>query len=254
MTDISLINDYFDHIYVLTLKRAEDRHLAIEKALTGFDWNFFYGTDKRLLNYEEVIRDGIFDEQRHRNTKRTHRSMTLGEVACALSHKAIYQDILDNGHQKALILEDDVIPIHENLAAFKEIIKELPRNWELLMLGYYGEKLPTVKYKLQQKIYYLYHYLHLFRWHNVSRQWIKEICLSPYSDHLYGLGKVVGGHAYAITFSTAENFIQYQTPIILQADRVFNYYKATYGLKSFAVRPRLFTLGDLRNLSYINNE
>ncbi len=250
MTDISLLNDYFDHIYVLTLKRAKDRHLYIEKVLAGLDWDFFYGIDKRSLDYEKVIRDGLYDDSTHRKTKRTSRSMALGEVACALSHKAIYQDILDSGYQKVLILEDDVLPLYEKLRTFKEVIKELPKDWEVLMLGYEGEKLPTLKYKLQIKIYCLYHYLYLFKWQNVSKQWIKEICLSPYSDHLYSQGKVMGAYAYAMTSSAAKKFIQYQTPIILQADRIFNYYKAARGLRYFIARQRLFIPGEVGNRSY----
>jgi len=254
MTDLSLINDYFDYIYVLTLKRAQDRHRSIESTLDGVDYHFFYGIDKRALTCEAVIRDGIYDDAAHRRTKRTRRSMNLGEVACALSHRAIYQDILDKGYEKVLILEDDVLPCRENISLFKEVIKELPEEWELVLLGYYGEKPPTARHKLEQKIYYLCHYLYLDNWHKVNKQWIREICLSPYSDHLYTLGKALGAHAYAMTAAAAEKFIHYQTPVILQADRVFNYYKADCGLNAFAVRPKLFSLSDSSYPSYINNE
>ena len=69
--------------------------------------------------------------------------MNLGEVACALSHRRIYEDVLTQNYERVLILEDDVIPQPGSLQPFGDIVKQLPEDWELLMLGYYGHKLPT---------------------------------------------------------------------------------------------------------------
>ena len=43
-----------------------------------------------------------------------------------LSHKNIYEEIINKGYKKTLILEDDVEPADESLNLFSEIISELP--------------------------------------------------------------------------------------------------------------------------------
>ena len=97
----------------------------------------------------------------------------------------------------------------------------------------------------------MYHYLHLFNWHKVSVEWIKNICLSPYGQRLYTLGKLVGGHAYAVSYEGARKFVDFQDPIIVQADRVFNYYDNSPSDKAFAVKDKIFSLSELSKKSYI---
>ncbi len=252
-SDFADLNRYFDHIYVLTIDGAEDRQSAIVEPLEGLDWTFFYGTHKKNLDIDSVIASGEYNEKKHIAIKRTTRSMNLGEIACAISHRAIYQDIVDNNYQRVLILEDDALPVYQNLATFSSVIDELPEDWELLMLGYYAEKLPTFKYKVQTKIYLMYHYLHLFNWQKVSAEWINNLCLTPYKTGLYTLGKVLGAHAYAVTNVCARKYIDYQTPIVIQADRVFNYYEGISIDKAFAVKEKIFTLSELSKSSYIKS-
>ncbi|MCV2886160.1 glycosyltransferase family 25 protein [Aestuariibacter sp. AA17] len=247
----SSLNDYFDHVYVLTLTHATDRQENVKKELAGLNWSFFYGTDKKTLDMQTLERDGIYDDAEHKSTKRTHRSMNLGEVACSLSHKRMYQDMLDNGYKRVLIMEDDVLPVPEQLARFNEIVKQLPNDWELLMLGYYGHKLAKPFYKAQVSLYTLFHHLSLFNWGNVSKNWIDNIIMDDYSEDLFEIGKVLGTHAYAITDEAAKKFIDYQTPVKLQADRIFNYYKSERPLKGFAVKRPVFTLSELSKVSYI---
>lgn len=249
--DFTDINNYFDHVYVLTLEGAEDRQGPLEEVLEGLRWEFFYGTNKHDLDLQELMEQGLYDDKKHRATKRTRRSMSIGEIACAMSHRDICQNVVDNGYKRVLILEDDVLPIYENLRKFKSAIDELPEDWELLMLGYYGEKLPTLKYRIQTSVYMLYHYLHLFNWHKVGVEVIRKTCLSYYGQHLYTLGKMLGGHAYAVSNEGARKFVNFQKPIIIQADRVFNYYDDTSSRKAFAVRDKLFTLSELSKKSYI---
>lgn len=177
--------------------------------------------------------------------------MNLGEIACALSHRNIYQNMLDEGHRRILILEDDVLPQPERIQHFDSVIAQLPEDWELLMLGYYGHKLSTPRYRLQQQIYLAFHYLHVANWHKVSRRWIDNICMQAYSPSLYRIGKVLGTHAYAISASAAEKFVAYQSPVQLQADRIFNYYAAQHSLNAFAFKDTVFTLSELASDSYI---
>ena len=119
------------------------------------------------------------------------------------------------------------------------------------MLGYYGHKLPSPRYRIQQQIYRAFHYLHIANWHKVSRRWIDNICMGAYSPDLYRMGKVLGTHAYAVSASAAEKFVAYQSPVRLQADRIFNYYAAQDALSSFALKETVFSLSERASDSYI---
>ena len=248
------LNTFFDRIYVLTLKRASDRQDHVRQVLRGLNYHFIYGVDKQELSMEQVVRLGLFDRKLHMRTKRTHRSMNLGEIACALSHRKIYEDIAEKGYGRSLILEDDVEPEFEILKEFPHVLKALPHDWELLMLGYHGEKAPDLFHFLQQKIYRVYRHLRLFNWHKVSQNWIDQLCLRPLNERLWEMGKLVGGYAYAVTLNTARRFTAYQTPIKLQADRVFYYQKVAEGLRAYVPREKVFTLSNLSQSSYIGYE
>jgi glycosyl transferase family 25 len=245
------LNQYFDKIYVLSLPHTTARHANVNKVLDGLSWSYFWGADKKDYSSAQVVEQRIYDDVAHKRTKRTSRSMNLGEVACALSHRNIYQNMLDEGHQRILVLEDDVLPQLEQLQHFDKVIAQLPEDWELLMLGYYGHKLPTLGYRLQQKLYLAFHYLKIANWHKVRRSWIDNICMQPHSPDIYHTGKVLGAHAYAVTASAAEKFLAYQTPVHLQADRIFNYYAAENPLSAFALKNTVFTLSELASDSYI---
>lgn len=245
------LNEFFDQIYVLTLPRAKDRHDHISHALQGLQYQLFYGFDGSQYSLGALLDEGLYDPHVHQRIKRGNRGMSKNEIACALSHRAMYEDMVNNGYQCALILEDDATPIHDHLENFETAMADLPADWDFLMLGYRSEKSPNIYHRLQQVLYQVYRRLSLFDYHKVSREWIRGICMEHASRHLWRMGKCVGGHAYALTQETARHFIAYQTPIILQADRVFYYYMIEHGLNAYLTKQRMFTLSDLSKFSYI---
>jgi len=244
-------NQFFDAIYILTLKRAKDRQDRVEKELAGLDYEFFYGVDKHHLDIKRVTEDGIYDDSGHKALKRTHRSMNIGEIACALSHRAIYQDVIDQGHRRALILEDDVRPNPNFSAHFRQALSTLPEDWELLMLGYYSEKYPNLYSKLQLKTYQLYHHLKIANWHKVDPRFIRNMTMADFNEGWLKIGKLVGGHAYAVSQSACKAFIDLQTPVVLQADRVFSHQALIHGMKAYAIKEKVFGLSEMANASYI---
>lgn len=249
--DLSILQDTFEKIYVLTLERAKDRHEHIERVLQGVDYEFFQGVDKLTLDYEELIAKKVYDDEAHRARKRTHRSMSLGEIACTLSHRAIQQDAIDKGYERILILEDDVKLHPEHLESFRAAMDELPTDWELLMLGYYGEKYPGFVSELKKRTYLFYHRFGLFNWDKVNKTFLERLLMQRYSSNLWTVGKLVGGHAYALTLSGCRKLVDFQTPVFLQADRVFSYYPAYHDLRAFALDKKLFTLADISEDSWI---
>lgn len=251
---LSAFNQYFDQIYVLTLPHTVERQQSIKTLFDGLNWRFFYGIDKNELTRDPLQLQDIYDDVAHRRIKRTYRSMSPGEIACALSHRQIYQDALDNNYQRIAIFEDDAMPCYEQLTDFANKIAQLPDNWDLVMLGYYGEKRPGLKASTQRKLYGLFHHLHWFNWHKVNKKWLDRLCMQDYSADFYTIGKVLGAHAYAINLATAKAFIEFDTPVKVQADRIFNYYLAENELLAFAPKQPFFTLSELSKVSSIQKQ
>lgn len=72
----------------------------------GIEPVFFSAIDGRALSEKDRL--GHTSAKAIRKNL-TNRPLTAGEIGCALSHLAIYQEILQKGISVALILEDDVL-------------------------------------------------------------------------------------------------------------------------------------------------
>ncbi len=94
-------------IYVISLPDAVKRRAPLIAQLKEYDLNY------ETLNAVDC-RNGIprdfeqfyCDES---TRKSISRSLTPAEVGCALSHQKIYQRIWEEGHDAAIVLEDDAI-------------------------------------------------------------------------------------------------------------------------------------------------
>ena len=242
---LSALNSAFDHIYVLTLDRARERQEHIASELEGLDFEFFTGVDKFDLDYDATIADGVYDDDKHHRLQRSSRSLSLGEVACALSHRGIYEDAVERGYETILVLEDDVAFLRQNLPVFEAAWAELPADWEFLLLGYYDERYSTPFYECKRLYYQACRRLGLFHWERVSRRFINHQAMRPYSEHWWRMGRTSGGHAYALTQSACRRFVDYHTPVFLQADRVFYYYAMDRDLNAYALKEQLFVPSEL---------
>ncbi len=94
-------------IFVLTLAGDEARRqpLLDRLAENGLQWRLVYGVDGRRglpPEYLPMIDRGAAQD-------RLKRPMTDSEFACALSHRRIYEIIMAEGLDGALVLEDDAI-------------------------------------------------------------------------------------------------------------------------------------------------
>ena len=62
--------------------------------------------------------------------------MKPGEIACAWSHKMMYEEIIAQNYNRVLIFEDDAVPDEKMIKQIPEILKEIPADCELLMWGW----------------------------------------------------------------------------------------------------------------------
>ena len=117
--------DYFDKIYVLSLKRNTQRRQIVKDRLSkvGLDFEFFDACDGQVF-------DHIWKKLENPNFT------TKNYVACQISHLQIYNDALSQGYKRILILEDDVKPHKDIVNIFENYKSQIPDDYDLLYLGW----------------------------------------------------------------------------------------------------------------------
>ena len=211
------LNNYYNKIYVISVHSAEARRKLFKERFKGLNYSFFYGADKKNLDIPDLIEKNIYSEvlakQHHRYTK----TMMPGEIACALSHRMIYEDMLKNNYSRILILEDDALPDPKVLERIPVILSEIPSNCELLMWGWGKNEGEDFTTSLKKYRYHIQHALGFLKWDHTI---ITNFFAKPFSAHLKKAGFHDYAHAYGITKTAAEKFIQMQTPIQYIADNL----------------------------------
>lgn len=234
--DITFLNNYFDHIYILSLKRATDRHEHFKNELNGLDYNVYYGQDKNDYDVEALKSSRIYNEAQARNNHRLGRPMSLGQICCSWSHRLIYEDILKNNFDRVLILEDDVVIDKENALLLPDVFAELPPNWELLYLGFSKkENIPV--HAWPKKLFY--HFLRAFNGIKLTHKAISNLYPVKVSQHIYKSGYHDCTHAYALTASAAKKLIDIQTPISFIADHLLAYAVTNEIIHAYITLPKI---------------
>jgi glycosyl transferase, family 25 len=250
----SQLNSYFDKIYVITLKRATDRHKMIEEGLAGLNYEFFFGVDKDDLNIAALDDGERYDSKKAILNSRYSKPMTPGQIGCAYSHVNVYKDIINNNFGKTLILEDDVIVDLEKTGSFSSIVQELPVNWDLLYLGYSSKNMLPFMRKLKQFTYHIQHAVGLLAW---DHKQIKNLFPRKYSTHLQTAGYHDCTHAYCLTQQGAKILLNEQTPICFVADNLLGHCISKKMLNAFISRDKLFNqdwqVSAVRSKSYLNS-
>ena len=235
MHDFTTFNNFFDHIYVITLQRATERQEAIKKNLAGLNYEFFWGADNLDHPINQMISEGVYDEAKAIKNHRYHKPFSVGQVCCAWSHKRVYKDVLRNHYQQVLILEDDATATNDLAAAAHLILEELPANWELLYLDYNKNEQSNA---LKQ---YWYHVQKFFGGLTWSHTTIQHLYPKRMSAHLSSAGYHDFTSAYAITASGAQKLLQLQTPIRYLADNLLATACTTRLVNGLIARPKLFS-------------
>lgn len=234
---IQFLQHYFDKIYVITIHRAVERQQQVKHQLDGLTFEFFYGVDKQNLDKD------IIDTHKKHNTNKTrlfyrkNRRMKPGELACSLSHRNVYNNIIENGYQRVLIFEDDVVPLIKNLSLLPDAFNELPGDWGLVYLGYTKHETITFTLRFRQWYYKIISALRLTKWNRIM---IDHLLPLRYSQHLKTAGFHDCTHAYAVTASSAHQLMSLQTPVAFNSDNLLSYAVLNGQLKAFVTEPKFF--------------
>lgn len=110
------LNDYFDKIYCINLKKSTDRWVDCEG---------LFKKHNLIVERVEAI-DG--------NAIENPTNLLPGEFGCLLSHFKTLNLCKNQSISKALILEDDVEFVNNLTELFFEFIEQVP-DWDLLYFG-----------------------------------------------------------------------------------------------------------------------
>lgn len=123
------MENYFNQIYIINLKRRPDRLEKIKKRLKKQNIQKYQiieavdGQDSKILEYYHW---------KHRNHNFFESPGALGVLLSALK---ILKDAWENKYERFLILEDDVVFTHNFSQDFMERIQKIPDRWKLLYFG-----------------------------------------------------------------------------------------------------------------------
>lgn len=234
---IQSLQNSFDKIFVVTVPRFTDRHKKISENFRGLSFEFFWGADKLQIDPEKVKQDGTYDEAKAKKLQRQGKGLNLGEIACSLSHRMLYAEMIKHDWKKILILEDDVLPLIENMNVLPNAMKELPEGWELVYLGYLKHEKITPALKRKQFFYKILSALGLMKWNYTM---VSNLLPKPFGTRLKKAGFHDCTHAYAITLSAAKKLLEAQTPVVYRADDLLSATILKGDLNAFITIPKFF--------------
>lgn len=157
--------DYIDKnklkTYVISLDRTPERYVNVKKqldniglmhsrfnAVDGYDLVFsdrdssatFKGKDIKDGNYtlnenhKYLVYCPSIEIEYNSDFNKLNRTLTAGEFGCYCSHIEIWNNIVKNNIEYALIFEDDVTLDKDFYQFFDKLTKKLPKGWDIIYL------------------------------------------------------------------------------------------------------------------------
>lgn len=133
-----------DAIYYISLPKASQRRNRLFQTIRHITDK--HGKPAQWHKANDGNKPGhVVDNSLKKSRKRP--SMSMGEIGCCASHREVWTSIVQNGHEKALVLEDDARFEWPKLQALAENWDKLP-EFDFLHLGweyYAGYKEQTIE-------------------------------------------------------------------------------------------------------------
>ena len=231
------LKNFHDGVFVITAPGFEERQESARRELGEGNFEFIVGINRDSTSKEELTAQGLYDEARAIKLDRSSKPMSLGHVCCSIGHRNVYQHVVDNKIERALIFEDDVVlnPIEEN--EIEPIVSDIPGDAELIYWGWSGGGYRPAHATLKQALYHVQHAIGVLKYDHTM---IKNLYAEPYNDHFDVAGKRLLGHSYTVTLSAAEKLLKLNTPIALNADNALLYAVLRGEVRAYNSKVKLF--------------
>lgn len=123
------MNNYVDNVYLINMDKDIDRLNKVKKECDIVDIKFERFPGIKITDLSKNILDKYIP-------KKVQKYGTNGMMGCGLSHLFLWQDALNKNYKNILVLEDDVFFTDDFNEYFKNVIEELPKDYDILYLGY----------------------------------------------------------------------------------------------------------------------
>jgi GR25 family glycosyltransferase involved in LPS biosynthesis len=211
---MSYLNTAVDKVYVINMDKDTDR-------LKRFDEQM-----KRLqISYKRV--PGIVggDVGTHENlSKFCNQFCTAGMKGCALSHRAIWEDMLKNRYENVAIFEDDAVLDPDFNRKFREGWQQLPNDYDVYYLGCDAM---CEKSDISSKIY--------------------NTILDTHPEHvdqnLNSVSGSIGTHGYILSEKCAKIILD--APIHTHIDSQISMWIHEFNLKAYSISPVIVTVNEI---------
>lgn len=134
MKSTNYVNDFFDNVYVVNLKRRPDRaqDTSTEMISEGINFEFFEAHDGNI-EFEEWKKTNSIDGFSSR--QKLEAQLPFGRKGCATSMTNVVKDAKAKGYKQILVFEDDVEFLDGFNTKVKQYLQELPDDWGFLFFA-----------------------------------------------------------------------------------------------------------------------
>jgi len=124
-------------IFIINLKHSVERKKHMQELCEKYNLNyeFIEAVDGKTLNDDEISK--VYSKEKA--IKKIGREMSRGEIGVLLSQKSIYQKMIDEDIEEAIIFEDD-IEFDDKLIEVLDHSDRFPEYWNLVLLGHHACK------------------------------------------------------------------------------------------------------------------
>ena len=124
-------------VFLINLAGSTERFEKSNVQLSRFDIEFerVCAVNGAKLKNEEIARH-YSPEQ---NKAKYYKSLTVGEIGCYLSHRKVWEEIVENEIPSAIILEDDFLITEELTNAISDI-ESIQSSWDYIKLAGYKKR------------------------------------------------------------------------------------------------------------------
>ena len=121
--------DYFEHIYILSLKRATHRRDHMMNEMHKIECRnhvFIDAIDGKTVNLDKLIKANKLVKIPCKN-----RYMTQGEIGCLMSHEKAWMLIRDST-RPSIVIEDDTVFANNAKDILRNICHTVPADWDCI--------------------------------------------------------------------------------------------------------------------------
>jgi len=203
---MSHVNTVIDRVYVINLDKDTERLHAFDKQMKKhrISYTRFPAMNGASLAYDEGL------------TKFCNDFCTPGMKGCALSHKAIWEDMIKNRYENVLIFEDDVTLVDNFETVFRDGWDQLPNDYDVYYLGCHGTCENT----------------------DISSKVLNNVLQTHPEDYDKNLKTVQGSlgfHAYIISQKCAKTIVD--SPINTHVDLQMILWIKQFNLSAYSISP-----------------